>query len=128
MFTNYHPESAGLACPLCGHYSVHLTGVSMSVRGREDGDEHHLTARIGLERADRRWGGDVGPIVLYPQGAPASVTHRTGRRSRLALRGWCEGGCHFSILFTQHKGDTIVEVVEVADDVEVLIDAPASGV
>ena len=92
-------RGASLACPVCGQtYGLHLDGVSLAGRV-EDGPMS--TAHIDSEC-----------VVTYNDEVPAGPQVEEGRRYRIAIDGWCEFGTHpFSIVFTQHKGDTLVEVV-----------------
>jgi hypothetical protein len=98
----YTDNDNQLCCPLCGDIWVHL-------------DESRVAARPD---------GEDGPIVGIGVNARGSVTGTTGRvpegptvgegrRHRIALLGYCETCAgQFALVFTQHKGVTFAESVE----------------
>ena len=95
-------SSAGLlTCPSCGDtYGVHVEQVRVSARV-EDGvfDEIIVDARSGQVSTHN------------PEEGPRGHAVGVGRRHRISLMGYCElcpGSC-FSLVFTQHKGETFVE-------------------
>lgn len=93
-----------MVCPVCGGTNTHIDQVAMATRPQgEDG----MIAEIGVTAA-----GDItrGGAVI-----PASRHAGLGRRHRVVLYGWCET-CDgkFAWLFTQHKGVTYLEVVDLA--------------
>lgn len=108
FITEAHDLASGsrlaMICPKCGSPQVHIEGAHVS-RPIEDGPiaEIRATNDGGLQvslpgQEGPSWGGPVGPFG-------------EGRRQRVSLLGECEAGCRFAIVFTQHKGDTVVEVV-----------------
>lgn len=88
-----------LHCPICGEaYGLHIEVASVAGR-REDGP-------ISPALVDEEC------VVTYDVPVPEGEDVGEGRRHRIALEGWCEFGDHpFAIVFTQHKGETFVEVV-----------------
>lgn len=89
-----------LRCPFCRDpYGLHVDAVAMAGRQREDGP-------VVTHRIER-----TGRITLNADAPVGRVGD--GRRHRIALEGWCEG-CrrHFALVLTQHKGSTLVDVVE----------------
>lgn len=93
-----------MVCPLCGETNTHIDQVAMAARPQgEDG----VIVEIGVTAA--------GELVHETASIPSSSRVGTGRRHRVALYGWreaCDG--RFAWLFTQHKGVTLVEVVDLA--------------
>lgn len=91
-----------LCCPLCGDVFVHVDQVQMAARPQ----------------------GEDGPISGIAVSACGAVTDATGqvstgsavgvgRRHRISLIGWCEAcSGRFALVFTQHKGVTFAESVE----------------
>lgn len=96
-----------MICPKCGHPQVHIEGAHVSARPIEDGPitEIRATNDGGVQVS---LPGQEGPSWAGPVG-----TFGEGRRQRVSLLGECEAGCRFAVVFTQHKGDTVVEVVDV---------------
>lgn len=93
---------AGIACPLCGFACTHIDRVEIAARA-EDRPPTHITVNAVS-----------GIIQTRADAPPVGPTVGEGRRHRIALIGECENGCHpFAIVFTQHKGDTLVEVVRI---------------
>lgn len=95
-----------MCCPLCGDTNTHVDRVSMAARPLgEDG----LIDEITIDAA----GDDVSVMAAA---IPVSRLVGSGRRHRIALHGWCES-CDgtFAWLFTQHKGTTLVESVDMAE-------------
>ena len=88
-----------LLCPRCGDEWTHVEDVHVSARV-EDRQFNEITVNA-LTGAVRTQAPTVGP-----KGAAV----KEGRRHRIALKGFCETcGDHFALIFTQHKGVTIVE-------------------
>lgn len=99
-------EAELLLCPVCGCRETHVDVVKVAARRAEDSEFDEITV-------DAK--GRVATHGTAP--APAGPTVNEGRRHRMALLGSCETqGCKFAIVFTQHKGATLVEVVEMPDD------------
>lgn len=91
-----------LMCPRCEDTYTHVEQVFVSAR-REDGlpNEIAVNALSGQVRTHE------------PQAGPKGSGVGIGRRQRIALGGSCEGcGGRFALVFTQHKGVTLVEVAE----------------
>lgn len=90
-----------LCCPLCGDVYVHIDGVQVAAGpDAEDGP-----VEIGLS-AD-------GDVLDETGNVPAGTAVGVGRRHRIALLGWCEiCDGRFALVFTQHKGVTFAESVE----------------
>ncbi|MEV4753302.1 hypothetical protein AB0K21_43760 [Streptosporangium sp. NPDC049248] len=94
-----------MACPLCG-----------------DGDGTHIEhAYVAARREDREFtnvhvNGITGEVAATPEevSVPTGGAVGEGRRQRLALTGWCEMcGGEYAIVFTQHKGATYMETVQI---------------
>lgn len=103
VYTNNEKE---LCCPLCGDNFVHIDEVRVAARPQgEDGPE------VGLRVTAK---GEV-----FDEHVPTGRQVGTGRRHRIALIGWCEQceGRRFALVFTQHKGVTFVESVEMPDQI-----------
>jgi hypothetical protein len=98
-----------VACPLCDHPYIHFDRVDIAA-GAED--EELKPIRVNAVTGTVHTGDAVFPV-------PIKGRHvGEGRRHRVALLGWCEGcghpdGRRLALVFTQHKGETLVEVVEV---------------
>lgn len=92
-----------LACPLCGDTDgTHVDTVYVSAR-----QEDHNPQEIHVHAV-------TGQITHESVSAPTGPAVGEGRRHRIALTGWCEMcGREYAIIFTQHKGQTYVETVEV---------------
>ena len=82
-----------LRCPTCGDTNTHIRLAYAAFRKQEDGPIADVW--VG---SNRRGKGPTG------RGGE-------GRRGRFALLGDCENGHDFSVVFTQHKGNTFVETV-----------------
>lgn len=98
----YTSTSNELCCPLCGDVFVHVDQAQVAARtAGEDGP----IKEIGVTAA-----GDISDETgNVPVGARVGV----GRRHRIALLGWCEScSGKFALVFTQFKGVTFVESVE----------------
>ena len=91
-------ESPALLCPNCGFNATHVDTVTMAGRG-EDGPFTYT--RLGAS----------GCTTLNATAPPVGDMVGAGRRHRIVLEGWCENGCNFAVVFTQHKGTTFVETV-----------------
>lgn len=100
VYTNREDE---LCCPLCGETNTHVDRVSVATRpGGEDG----VVIPVGLTAHGAITTNDV----------PLSRHVGEGRRHRIALYGWCETcGGRFALLFTQHKGVTLTESVDLTE-------------
>lgn len=89
-----------LCCPLCGDVFVHIDGVQVAARS-EDGP----FSEIGISSA--------GDVTDETGNVPVGTAVGVGRRHRIALLGWCEiCDGRFALVFTQHKGVTFAESVE----------------
>lgn len=89
-----------LCCPLCGDVFVHVDQVQIAARS-EDGP----FSEIGINA--------VGDVADVSGNVPVGPRVGSGRRHRIALLGWCEMCAgKFALVFTQHKGVTFVESVE----------------
>lgn len=90
-----------LLCPACGSEWTHSEIVYVAAR-REDGPTNEIAVNAITGRVEAN--GD--------QAAPAGPAVGEGRRQRVAITGTCESNGHtFAIVFTQHKGVTLVEAV-----------------
>lgn len=101
----YTTNDDELCCPLCGDSNTHVDRVSVAARPKgEDGPV------ISIDVAAN---GVVGESAV-----PTSRHVGVGRRHRIALIGWCES-CdgEFALLFTQHKGVTLVESIDLGEHV-----------
>jgi hypothetical protein len=110
----YTSNASELCCPLCGDTNTHLDEVAVAARpSGEDGP----IAEVGLNAR--------GAVTNRAGLVPESRSVGRGRRHRFALIGWCES-CdgRFALVFTQHKGVTLVESVDLAP--EQLVDWPAA--
>jgi hypothetical protein len=87
-----------LLCPRCGFEYTHVDLVTVAARQTEDEQEIFF-------QMDSR--GGVSEYVEAPVGRRVG----DGRRHRFVLHGTCENGCRFALVFTQHKGITLVEAV-----------------
>lgn len=100
-----HSESLALQCPNCEDAITHITSVMVAARIE---DEAFANREVDM---------DTGEIT-EPRVVPAGDTVGEGRRSRVALIGYCElcdiGS--FAIVFTQHKGTTFIDVVAVDEN------------
>lgn len=102
IYTSLNDE---MCCPRCGDTNTHVDAVSVATRPNgEDGP----IVNIGVTAV-----GVVSDAVI-----PPSKHVGAGRRHRIALIGWCEG-CYgdFVWLFTQHKGVTFVESIDLGEHV-----------
>ncbi|GAB2468130.1 hypothetical protein GCM10027187_40400 [Streptosporangium sandarakinum] len=91
-----------MACPLCGGNNTHVEHAYISAR-KEDHEprEIHVSAITGEVTREE--------II-----APAGPAVGEGRRQRIALTGHCENCTgEYAIIFTQHKGETILETVPI---------------
>lgn len=101
----YTTNDGELCCPLCGDSNTHVDRVAAAARpAGEDG-------RIVEFTVDHR-----GYLGVDTEGAtPRSTQVGEGRRHRFALLGWCECCAgRFALVFTQHKGVTLVESMDVS--------------
>lgn len=98
VYTNRDNE---LCCPLCGDSNTHIDRVAMAAR--PDGEDGPI-AEIAVT--------NTGDVSDQADGIPPSRYVGEGRRHRIALIGWCELCTgEFALLFTQHKGVTYTESV-----------------
>lgn len=108
----YASRDDELCCPLCGETNTHIDHVKIATRklGEEDG----ALVEIGVSR--------TGEISDETDKIPVGQVG-VGRRHRIALIGWCEY-CNgeFALVFTQHKGVTLMESVDL--ERQVIDDAP----
>ncbi|MER7271354.1 hypothetical protein ABT344_24020 [Micromonospora carbonacea] len=90
-----------LLCPACGERDTHVDIAYVSAR-HEDQDPNEIAVNAVTGRV----------VTHNPVPAPAAPGVGQGRRHRIALAGYCEvGGHRFAVVFTQHKGATLVETV-----------------
>ena len=92
-------DGGSLICPACHGYTTHVDVVRVSARD-EDREFNEIFVHA------------ITGEVRTQSSVPAPVGKRVGegRRHRIALSGSCEEcGHQFALVFTQHKGDTIVE-------------------
>lgn len=94
-------EDGWLLCPACGSEWTHSEIEYVAARREDDSfNEIAVNAITGQVKTH----GD--------EAAPAGPAVGEGRRQRIAVTGVCETGDHtFAIVFTQHKGVTLVEAV-----------------
>ncbi|WP_191897983.1 hypothetical protein [Planomonospora parontospora] len=94
-----------MACPLCGDPDgTHVDHVYVAAR-QEDQEFTYLSINATTGEMDK---------VLDRKEIPPVGKLGEARRHRIALMGWCEMcGEEFSIIFTQQKGQTLVETVPV---------------
>ena len=99
----YTSNENELCCPLCGDTNTHIDEVAIAARPLgEDGP----IAEIGI---------DARGAVTHRSGAVPIGQVGAGRRHRIALIGWCEScGDRFALVFTQHKGVTLTESVDLS--------------
>jgi len=91
-----------LLCPHCETTDTHVEHVFVSAR-QEDQQINEITVNAvsGQVRTHE--------AHVAPKGSGVGI----GRRQRIALAGFCEQcGRRFALVFTQHKGVTLVEVAE----------------
>lgn len=99
-------EESELRCPMCGDANTHVN--SAAVAARKAGEDGEIT-EIGVAC-------DGHVAELSPGSVPVGEYVGVGRRHRIALLGWCESCAgRFALVFTQHKGTTVVESVEQSD-------------
>ena len=96
-------DGGALLCPLCRFDYTHVDTVQVSARAEDDSPNeiivHAITGKLETHCSDP---------------APVGEMVKEGRRQRISIRGWCEGcGGTFAIVFTQHKGATLVEAVRI---------------
>lgn len=98
----YTSNDDELCCPLCGDTNTHIDEVTIAARPSGEG------APITVIGVNNR-----GDVTGRPGIVPGSRRVGQGRRHRFALMGWCES-CdgRFSLVFTQHRGVTLVESVD----------------
>lgn len=107
----YASRDDELCCPLCGDTNTHVDRVGMAAR--TTGEDGEIT-EIGFNAR--------GVVTDDTGNIPLSRQVGVGRRHRIALFGWCES-CdgEFALLFTQHKGVTLVESVDLGGHVEAVL-------
>ncbi len=101
----YTTNADELCCPLCGDTNTHLDEVT--VAARPAGEDGPITV-IGVNSR--------GAVTNRPGIVPGSRRVGAGRRHRFALLGWCES-CdgRFSLVFTQHRGVTLTESIDLTN-------------
>lgn len=87
-----------LKCPVCGFDATHVDAVAVAGRAEDGPEAYAQLDRFGL--------------LSYPESVPTGAEAGEGRRHRIALIGSCEVGHEFAIVYTQHKGTTFVETVD----------------
>jgi hypothetical protein len=105
-------------CPYCGDEWVHLDQAGFATRTHEDGPITNIVINPGggmwmAADGDEHRHAKNDPANEIPMGTRVGV----GRRHRIVLYGWCET-CPdtFALVFTQHKGRTLFEVVKLEKD------------
>lgn len=108
----YASRDDELCCPLCGDTNTHVDRVGMAAW--VTGEDGQIT-EIGFTAC--------GVVTDDTGRIPPSRHVGVGRRHRIALFGWCES-CdgEFALLFTQHKGVTLVESIDLGDPATVTLD------
>ena len=92
-------DGYALLCPHCQSNYVHIDDVYVAGRPREDSEVHPVHVDAGGRTSS-------DPSISLPIAG-------LGRRHVFALKGWCEGcSGHFTLEFTQHKGQTLVAIRE----------------
>jgi hypothetical protein len=88
-----------MVCPRCSEGAgCHIERVEVGAR-RED--EEPVTLSIDL---------------LDGQVTPTDLPHASPRRQWVTLLGYCEAGCRWSLTLAQHKGETLVQWVDLSQD------------
>lgn len=101
MSTPLHFNEGSLQCPQCSGRSTHLVDVIVSAH--EEGGPP--TKHVGVNPRT----GEVREPEYAPTGSVGE-----GKRDRTSLVFTCEECPNaFAVIFTQHKGDTIVDAVRV---------------
>ncbi|WP_326956885.1 hypothetical protein [Amycolatopsis sp. NBC_01286] len=94
-------DSKLMVCPACDDEYTHVEEVQIAARG-EDEMPNEITVDAVTGRVETHGNSP----------APTGTVVHDGRRQRIAVTGHCESGGHnFAIVFTQHKGQTLLEVV-----------------
>ena len=94
-------QEGHLLCPVCREDTTHVEIVRVAAR-HEDQQFNEITVNAITGQI-----GTHGDLA-----APAGPAQGTGRRQRVAVTGYCEQGGHpFALVFTQHKGATVVETI-----------------
>ncbi|MFJ8910620.1 hypothetical protein [Amycolatopsis sp. NPDC102389] len=97
-------DGSRLLCPTCDFAATHVDVVRVAARA-EDREFNEIFVD-----------GVTGRVATHEDSsAPVGPRMGTGRRHRIAVTGHCESGHGFAIVFTQHKGETFVEVVATND-------------
>lgn len=100
--SGHEHRPGSLICSKSDGYTTHIDHVQVAARG---GDQAFNEIYVNAET------GEVSTQRSMP--APVGSSVGEGRRHRIALSGFCEEcGGRFSLVLTQHKGDTIVEWAE----------------
>jgi hypothetical protein len=90
--------SGHLLCPRCGDDYVHVDDVFVAGRPREDGPVFPV---------------HVNSDGNVREGQQVSLPVSADRRHSIGVQGWCEKcSGRFVIEFRQHKGQTLVDVLE----------------
>lgn len=107
----YTSNDDELCCPLCGDTNTHIDEVAVAARPTgEDGPVREM--RISSRG-----------IVANRPVTPAGRRVGAGRRHRFALIGWCElCDGRFALVFTQHKGVTLTESVDLTPTPDLFAD------
>lgn len=88
-----------MMCPICDHPHTHVEEAGIAVVDDDYTDRELIT--VNAETGEVRTHAEEGAV---PTEDPPS------RGSRIVLKGWCEGGHKFAVVFSQHKGSTLVAV------------------
>jgi hypothetical protein len=91
-----------LCCPVCDFDYTDVENVGVAAR-LEDEVTKHLVLNTATGALD------------HAESVPMGTRVGEGRRSRVALMCSCENGHRFAIVFTQHKGQTFVEIAVIQD-------------
>ncbi|WP_152611080.1 pentapeptide repeat-containing protein [Amycolatopsis sp. MJM2582] len=92
-------DDAMLRCPFCLSDCTHVEHVYVSARCEDEVSTDFFVDAVAARV-------ETNISVEIPVGESVGA----GRRQRIALGGWCEiCGEDFAIIFTQHKGATLVE-------------------
>lgn len=94
-----------LSCPMCGADTTHVDVAYIDGRTKEDGDHIGVIVNNG------------GSVNFAVAGLPEEL--QGDRRYAMSVGGFCEQhDGRFSIVFRQHKGATLVDVVVDHDAVD----------
>lgn len=93
-------EQDAIDCPKCGFHSTHVDRVEIAAR-----EEDQTPTPIAVDAV-------AGTISV--RGPLPPTGGLPTRRHWIVLRGRCEQGCDFAVTFVQHKGSTLVKVIDAA--------------